>query len=136
MGDHGFSRLMFHMPLTTLMEIATIEDTGRALVNSVDHLAKLSGKIYNLGGGETCRSSYNDFLKRTFLMAGLGDFNLPDKCFAEKNFHCGYYEDSHELNAILDFQQDDLEAYFDKEKDKIHPLQKNITVLLRHPIKR
>ena len=135
MGDHGLSKLMFHMPLDTLMEIATIEDTARALVNTINQQHQLHGKVFNLSGGESCRTSYLDFLKRSFDIAGLGEFDFPDKTFAEKNFHCGYYVDGDELNEILSFQKDSLEDYFSKECAKISPIQKSLTHLFRKPIK-
>jgi nucleoside-diphosphate-sugar epimerase len=135
MGDHGLSKLMFHMPLNTLMEIATIEDTARALVNTIDKQQYLVGKVFNLGGGKLCRTSYLDFLKKSFEIVGLGEFDFPDKTFAEKNFHCGYYVDGDELNDLLNFRSEDLQDYFRKEIVKVSALQKRVTSLLRKPIK-
>ena len=38
--------------------------------------------------------------------------DLPEKAFAQKNFHCGNYADSGDLEEILHFQQDSLEDYY------------------------
>ncbi|TLX73505.1 NAD(P)-dependent oxidoreductase [Labilibacter sediminis] len=136
MGNHKISNLMFHQPLATSMEIATPEDTARAFVNAIDQKHLLSKKIFNLGGGESCRISYEDFMSRSFALAGLGDAKFPEKSFAEKNFHCGYYMDGDDLEKIVHFRQDTLESYFRKEKEKIGGLQKFFTALLNKPIKK
>lgn len=51
MGNHKMSKLMFHMPLATTMEICTPPDTARAFVNGIRKKEALEGKIFNLGGG-------------------------------------------------------------------------------------
>jgi nucleoside-diphosphate-sugar epimerase len=66
MGGHKISKLMFHMPLATKMEICTPADTARAFVNAIEHRNKIEGKIFNLGGGESCRCTYLEFLDRSF----------------------------------------------------------------------
>lgn len=136
MGNHKISNLMFHQPLATKMEIATPEDTARAFVNAIGQKHLLSKKTFNLGGGESCRISYEDFMTRSFAIAGLGEAKFPEKSFAEKNFHCGYYMDGDDLEKIVNFRQDTLESYFRKEKEKIGGLQKFFTALLKKPIKK
>jgi hypothetical protein len=127
---------MFYQPLTTKMEIATIRDTARALVNTIDHLAVLQGRIFNLGGGELCRIQYDDFLNRSFAAMGMGKADFPDKAFADKNFHCGYYRDSDQLEEILHFQSDTLEDYLALEAGKIGPLSRLFLPLVRNLVKR
>lgn len=104
--------LFFHMPLDTSLEIATARDTGFALVEGIYHQDEIRGRIFNLSGGEKCRSTYRDFLTRVFGIMGLQKLNLPEKAFAERNFHCGNYADCGQLEGILQFQQDTLEDYF------------------------
>lgn len=62
-------------------KVATPRDTTRAFVNAIPEKSMLSGKIFNLGGGESCRIAYHDFLARSFKIYGLGEFNFPKKCF-------------------------------------------------------
>jgi len=104
--------LFFHMPLETSLEIATARDTGFALVESIYHQAEIKGKIFNLSGGEGCRTSYRDFLVEVFKSMGLSKINLPDSAFAQRNFHCGNYLDCGALEEILHFQQDNLDDYY------------------------
>lgn len=61
MGNHKISKLMFHMPLETTMEICTPSDTARAFVNGMDKQNELAGKIFNVGGGRQCTTTYKDF---------------------------------------------------------------------------
>ena len=134
-NNHKPSALMFHMPLTSKLEIATPADTGRAFANAVNKLDILNGKIYNLSGGETCRISYADFIERSFRIFGLGKADFREKSFAERNFHCGFYEDGDILNEILDFRRDSIDDYFIMVQKGISPVKKILTVLFRRMIK-
>ena len=136
MGGHKISKLMFHQPLNTCMEIATPRDTARAFVNAIDKQEQVSKKIFNLSGGESCRVVYDDFLSKSFKIFGLGEPNFPQNTFAEKNFHCGYYKDGDVLNDILNFRKDTLEDYFENEKSKISTLKKMLASIFRNPIKK
>lgn len=135
MGGHKMSKLMFHQPLDTSLEIATPQDTARAFVNAIEKQEQLSRRIFNLGGGETCRIDYEGFLQRSFNIFGLGELNFPDKAFAEKNFHCGFYKDGDELENIVHFRNHSLEDYFEMEKEKVSGFEKFGASLLRKPIK-
>ena len=135
MGGHKISKLMFHQPLDTSLEIATPSDTARAFVNAINHQTQLSKRIFNLGGGENCRMIYADFLSSSFKIFGLGKLNFHNKSFAEKNFHCGYYDDGYILNDILHFQKDTLATYFKSEEEKVSPLKKFFISMFKSPIK-
>jgi cholest-5-ene-3beta,7alpha-diol 3beta-dehydrogenase len=136
MGKHKVSELMFHMPLSTKLEIGTPEDTGRAFIRALDNRDRISKKIFNLGGGEACRTSYKDFLVRSFAILGLGKLSFPDKAFADKNFHCGFYGDGDELENILHFRKAGLESYYSKLENSTNSMNRLLTVLLRGVIKR
>lgn len=136
MGNHKISKLMFEMPLSTAMEICTPSDTARAFVNALKHTSELNKRIFNLGGGEGCRCTYEEFLALSFKIFGLGALNFPPKAFAEKNFHCGWYRDGHHLEEILHFRQDDLSSYFSKVASENKGFRKTLTQLFRPVIKR
>lgn len=135
MGGHQMSKLMFHQPLDTSLEIATPQDTARAFVKTIEKREQLSKKIFNLGGGESCRIDYEGFLERSFEIFGLGELDFPDKAFAEKNFHCGFYADGNVLENILHFRSHSLEDYFEMEEKKVSPFKKFGASLLKKPIK-
>jgi nucleoside-diphosphate-sugar epimerase len=136
MGGHKISKLMFHQPLKTSLEIASPEDTARAFVNAIEKQSQLSKKIFNLGGGENCRMIYDDFLSRSFKINGLGKLDFPPKTFAEKNFHCGFYEDWSVLNNILNFRMDTIAGYFENQKSKVSKFKKMFISIFKRPIKR
>ena len=136
MGGHKISKLMFHQPLKTSLEIATPRDTARAFVNAIDHQTQLSNKTFNLGGGESCRIIYDDFLTRSFEIFGLGKLNFLPKSFADKNFHCGFYADGDLLNDLVDFRKDTLSDYFENEKKKVSRFTRSLISLLKMPIKK
>ena len=73
------------------------------------------GRIYNMSGGPNCRVVYSDFMDRLFRTFGLGDYRqiFDRNWFALKNFHCGYFEDSHELDAHLGHFRDSLDDYYE-----------------------
>ena len=136
MGNHKISKLMFHMPLETPMEICTPEDTGRAFANAIDFQDQLEDQIFNLGGGENCVISYRAFLDRMFDAFGLGKVDFPEKAFAEKNFHCGIMQDGDLLEDIVHFRRESLIDYFETVKQNVDPFQKNTSFLFRGMIKR
>ncbi len=132
-NNHKISKLMFHMPLTTALEITTPADAARAFVHAIFKQNQLSKKIFNLGGGESCRTTYKFFLAESFKRFGLGTPNFPTKAFAEKNFHCGYYADGNKLEAILKFRKDSMLSYFQKVEENVSPLKKRLASWF-HPI--
>lgn len=127
--------LLFDMPLATSMEITTPKDTATAFVNAIAKKELLQKKIFNLGGGESCRIIYEQFLHETFSILGLGKVDFPKQAFANKNFHCGYYEDGEELDQILHFREDSIKTYFSILKNSISPFSRTMTRQLRRPIK-
>lgn len=135
MGNHKVSKLMFHMPLATSMEICSPADTGRAFVNALSHKDEISGKIFNLGGGESCRCLYSDFLKRSFKIFGLGKVDFPENSFADHNFHCGFYQDGDALEKILKFRRDNLESFYKNEESKVSAFQRTATSFFKGIIK-
>ncbi|GAB5416725.1 MAG: hypothetical protein Crog4KO_22140 [Crocinitomicaceae bacterium] len=126
-GNHKISGIMFQVPLDTPMEITTVRDTANALVKSIEKQSEISGKIFNLGGGEKCRISYEQFMTKAFDAYGMGAVNFPDRAFARQNFHCGYYTDGDDLENILHFRTDTIETYFERFRNSIPTIQRWVT---------
>ena len=135
MGNHKMSKLMFHQPLNTALEIATPRDAARAFVKGIEKQQELSKRIFNLGGGESCRISYEHFLERSFAVFGLGAVDFPKHAFADKNFHCGFYADGDDLENIVQFRTDSLEDHFEMEAKKVSSLKKTAASIFKKPIK-
>lgn len=136
LNNHKPSGIMFHMPLATSMEILTPEDTARAFVNGIEHRTSLTGRTFNLGGGALCRTTYEEFLSRSFKAFGLGEMDFPEHAFAEKNFHCGYYADGDELEELLHFRRDTLENYFEKLKHSVSPIKRTLAAVFSGTVKK
>ncbi|NUQ25213.1 MAG: DUF2141 domain-containing protein [Saprospiraceae bacterium] len=136
MGKHKLSELLFHMPLNTPLEIATPAGTAKAFVEAINNTHLLSKKIYNLGGGASYRILYKDFLSRSFEAVGLGKLNFPEKSFAERNFHCGYYADSNELEDVLKFQRGTVDDYFYSLRKSTNVFKRFFTWIFSGIIKR
>jgi nucleoside-diphosphate-sugar epimerase len=135
-GNHKMSKLMFHMPLETIMEICTVKDTARAFVNSIGKHDELLHKTFNLGGGEKCRIKYNDFISKAFHAYGMGKVDFPPNSFAEINFHCGNYADGDLLETVLLFRKDTLESYFKEFAAAVPSIQRLVTQLVNKPVKK
>lgn len=132
---HKLSRPMFHMPLDTKIETCSPGNAAQAFVNAIDYSEELSGRIFNVGGGEACRITYREFLSMVFQMAGLGVPSFPPRAFATQNYHSGFYADSDMLNNILHFRSDDLSACMEAIKARYPPPLRVLFSFLKHTIK-
>ncbi len=127
-GNHNAPKLMFRMPLEQIMEICTPRDTARAFVNTLEHREEIEGRIFNLGGGADCTTTYSEFLANNMKIYGLAPLDFPYRAFAQKNFHCGYFEDGDELEEILHFRRDTLADYYALVQDHTPWIQKLATM--------
>ena len=95
--------IMFHQPPQTHIEFITSADAGYGMVQTLECPDDFYRRVYNMGGGPSCRFVYSDYLERFFELFGLGDFRkvLPRNWFGLRNFHCCWYEDSYILNDYL-----------------------------------
>lgn len=107
-----FDPLFFHMPPATFIEICHTEDTGRAFAAAA-RVPEAEGATFNIGGGETCRTTFRDYLDRMLKLFGLRSSSfLPDKAFAPDGFHCGWLTDSDEAERVLHFRGKTIEDYY------------------------
>lgn len=135
-GTHKLNKLMFHVPLETPMEITTVRDTARAFVRATDKREQLVHQIFDLGGGEACRLSYEGFLSKAFDVFGLGDVDFPPYTFAKQNFHCGYFMNGEKLDQILEFRRDTVDSYFEAYRKAVPSAQRILTRIVKKPVKR
>jgi nucleoside-diphosphate-sugar epimerase len=95
-----FDPSMFEMPLDTKIEVIHLTDLAIAFANGL--LSKdIWGKILHIAGGESCRSVYKDFLKRTLEALSIGQ--IPDKAIQGSLHHSCYLETS-ESQRLLNYQ--------------------------------
>lgn len=107
--------ILFHQPVNTLFEFITARDSGRLMANACedDIPDDFWRRVYNIGGGETCRVGYVEYLDRIFGALHLGKLSqlTERRWFALKNFHCQWYLDSDVLEDYLHFRRDGLDDY-------------------------
>jgi nucleoside-diphosphate-sugar epimerase len=109
-----FDPLLFAMPPDTRIEIIHTEDAGRAFAHAAAN-PDIRGKIYDIGGGQACRTMFRPYLDRVFRYFGLGDSSfLDDSAFAKGGFHCGWYADSDESDRVLKYRRKSLEDYYEE----------------------
>ena len=105
---------MFDVPPATRLEVVHTDDAGRAFAAAA-MAPGIEGRILDIGGGASCRTSFRAYLDRMFRLFGLGDSRfLGDHLFARGDFHCGWYADSDEAEELLGFRSRTLEDYYDE----------------------
>ena len=106
------SSLIFHQPLTNVLEYLSDRDSGRLLCRIVQHPElPIWGNLYNLGGGTSLRLPFFRLFQLAFGSMGFPNISrvLDPKCFAQSNFHGVYYLDSHLLNDLYSYVEDGSE---------------------------
>ena len=115
--------IMFHQPLNNVLEWVTENDSGRLLANLVtkDLPDDFWKRIYNVGGGESCRLNNYDFMSQMLSVLGIKDIKkiFEYNWFATKNFHGQYYLDSDILNDYLDFRREGMEDFIEHLKKNV-----------------
>ncbi|NUS43251.1 MAG: NAD(P)-dependent oxidoreductase [Mycobacteriaceae bacterium] len=105
--------IMFHQPIDTCIEFCTVADSGRLLANACEDFVsdEFWRGFYNIGGGQTCRVTYHEFMQRAFDTLGFGEVAKVTErnWFATRNFHCQWYEDSDDLESHLRFRSEGLD---------------------------
>lgn len=118
-----FSPQLYDVPPTTHLEVVHTEDAGRAFANACAPSVP-SMRVYNIGGGQSCRTTYRAYLDRLMRYFGMGSASfLPDELFASGNFHCGWFTDSDESEAILMFRSKTLEDYYSEVSWRMRSLR-------------
>ena len=94
------------------VEVVTNRDVAYALVRAIDYDKTLKGKIYNVGGGESCTTTYRELLINVLEIHGLSFSYLLCKLFLDKNYYGHTYKDSDKLEEIIHFRNDSLASYY------------------------
>lgn len=106
----GMDPLLFEMPLDTPIEICHASDVARALRHAAE--GGFSGCIFQVAGGESCRTTFGDYLLRMLALFGFGPCRkLPAEAWSTTGFHCAWM-DTRESQRALSFQRVDLEQYY------------------------
>ncbi|MEX2724859.1 MAG: NAD-dependent epimerase/dehydratase family protein [Candidatus Freyarchaeota archaeon] len=130
--------ILFHQPLNTHIELITSQDAGYGLVRCLDAPDDFWCNIYNMGGGESCRFIFKNYIRDMMEIVGIGDYRKIFKrnWFCLRNFHCGWYEDSHILNSYLHHQRQSLEDHYKQVKENIPAYYKLVKIVPKSIIKK
>lgn len=113
--------IMYHQPIEQHIELNTAEDAGFGLSRVIDipDDSDFWQRVYNMAGGESCRVIYIDYIDQMMNLLGMGDFKqiMDRDWFCLRNFHCGYFEDSHILHQYLGNQRQSLQDHYRQVKD-------------------
>ena len=108
--------IMFHNCLDNVLEYCSDRDSGILLRNICGCLPdEFWGHVYNIGGGESCRSSTWDMYKVLYGTLGIKNLEncMDSKWSATRNFHGHYYLDSEKLDQFLHFRNDSMQYFYD-----------------------
>lgn len=119
--------LMFHTPWNLPIEWVTDVESGILMTKIVEKdlengIPEFWQKVYNLGGGKGFRETGYDTFDNGFKMIGgsVESFFEPH-WNATRNFHCFWFSDSHLLDDIFHFQNDNIHNFWEDFK-KRHPI--------------
>ncbi|KGN88918.1 hypothetical protein HQ45_09650 [Porphyromonas crevioricanis] len=105
---------IFKTPLSTRMELIHAQDLSTAVIKSYEQRNRLWGHIYNVGGGEACRITYEQLIKRFLSELHIDFKDIPDHSFATRNGSGGYFADSNSLNDQIGFRTYSIDRYFEE----------------------
>jgi nucleoside-diphosphate-sugar epimerase len=106
-----FDPIMFRMPLKTSIEICHARDAGTALA-AASQREDIGGRVFNLGGGERCRTDFRAHMNRMLGILGLGGLGSRlEGLFSTRGYHCGWL-DTAEEERLFHYQRHSLEDYY------------------------
>lgn len=114
----NYDPIMFHVPINGVLEWATVEDSGKLLLNVCmnDVPEEFWRRFYNIGSGKEYRLTNYEFEEYLLKAIGLANPQKIFKCqwFTLQNFHGQWYADSDLLENYLHFRQNiPVKEYFD-----------------------
>ncbi|MHA1935865.1 MAG: NAD-dependent epimerase/dehydratase family protein [Candidatus Thorarchaeota archaeon] len=111
--------IMFHQPISQRIEMVTNQDAGYGLAKCLEVPDAFWGRVYNMGGGPSCRFVFIDYIEDMMRTLEMGDYReiMERNWFCTRNFHCAWYEDSHVLNEYLGHWRQTLEDHYEQVRD-------------------
>lgn len=110
---------MYNVKLNSKVEAITDNDAGYLFVSALNHTDGLNHKKWNATGGKDTTDIYRYILANVLKIYGLSFKYLLTLLFVDKNFYSHTYEDSDDLESILEFRSDSLSSYYMRLKRTI-----------------
>lgn len=117
--DYKSLDILFDPPLDQKIEFAHTRDIGLAIANSIDD--KANNKIFLLGGGKKCQTTYREFISHSFNAYGFGElsakaFRIPEN---SEDWYYTHWMDTQESQSLLTYQNLTIDDYITDLKDRI-----------------
>lgn len=116
--------IMYHVPMNGVLEWATLEDSGRLLVNVCgdDIPEEFWRRFYNIGSGKEYRLTNYEFEDLLLGTLGMGSVKklFDANWFATRNFHGQWYYDGDVLEQYCHFRANlPVKQYFKQMLRKV-----------------
>lgn len=118
LGDLRYDHFIYNVKRKNIVETITKEDAAYAFVKCISLFASVNKKIFNIGGGATCRCSFNYLVANIIKYYGLSINYFNTSIFVDKDFCSPILLDSDKSNKLLNYRNDSLESYFMRLKRK------------------
>ena len=102
---------IYSTPLDDTCELITASDAAYALVKTIDSKKELNKKVFNLGGGETCITTFRELIINILKIRGINFKYIWSLLFLEKDFYGYTFTDSEKLENILHYQSESIASY-------------------------
>lgn len=116
LSDLRHENFIYNVKRDAEVEFISKEDAAYAFCKCVDNLKKLNKKTINIGGGETCRTTYRKLLINILKYHGFSWNYFFTSFFTSKDYYSPILKDSDESNALLNYRNDSLQSYFMRQK--------------------
>ncbi|MDE5539390.1 MAG: NAD(P)-dependent oxidoreductase [Bacilli bacterium] len=110
---------MYNVKRNSVVEAITDNDAAYLFVSAIDKAKELNKKTFNAGGGEVCTAKFREILANVLNIYGFSFRYLGILLFVDKNFYSHVYEDSDELEDILEFRSDSLDSFYMRLKREV-----------------
>ncbi len=132
LGDLRKEPFIYNVKSSEKIEVITKEDAGYAFCSCLDHMNKYNNKVINIGGGQSCRCTYNELLLNILKYHGISLKYLLSRMFCEKNYTSPILLDSDTTNKVLKYRNDSLSSYYMRQKRRSS--RRKIAILLAEPL--
>lgn len=101
---HSPNPIMYEIPLANRIELLHRDDAGLAIARAVG--ADVWGRVWLIGGGESCQVVYERYLRAALGKSGIG--MLPEAAFTTSPY-CTDWLDTAESQRLLGYQRHTFE---------------------------
>lgn len=102
---------IYSTPLDDTCELITAPDAAYALVKTIDSKKEVNKKVFNLGGGETCITTFRELIINILKIRGINLKYIWSLLFLEKDFYGYTFTDSEKIENILHYQSESIASY-------------------------